>query len=134
MGNSNIKTVNVYGCEERKIILLRITTIDVARQHVNLLYITAGETSHYVLVKNLSRLVSRQYNNHYHRKYQINFKFLFHISKSNLQKQNTNFVYLLLSTPISKAFCVNKARVRHRHRNTSPLNTSIMYHVGAASM
>ena len=35
-----------------------------ARHDINLLYITAGETSHYVLLKGLSRLVSRQYNNH----------------------------------------------------------------------
>ena len=36
----------------------------VARHRVNLLYVTADETSHYVLMKDLSRLVSRQYNNH----------------------------------------------------------------------
>ena len=35
-----------------------------SRHHVNLLYITAGKTSHYVLNKDLSRLVSSQYNNH----------------------------------------------------------------------
>ena len=34
-----------------------------ARDCVNLLYITADENFHYVLVKNLSRLVSRQNNN-----------------------------------------------------------------------
>ena len=36
----------------------------VARHHLNLLYISADETSHYVLVKDLSRLISIQYNNH----------------------------------------------------------------------
>ena len=36
----------------------------VARHHVNLLYISADETSHQVLVKDLSRLISIQYNNH----------------------------------------------------------------------
>ena len=41
----------------------------VARHHVNLLYITADETSHYVLVQDLSRLVSGQYNINYHKKY-----------------------------------------------------------------
>ena len=34
------------------------------RHHVHLLYITADETSHYVLVKDLSRLILIQYNNH----------------------------------------------------------------------
>ena len=42
----------------------------VARHHVNFLYIPAGEKSHYVLVKDLSRLVSSQYNNH---KYKTDF-------------------------------------------------------------
>ena len=36
---------------------------------MNLSYITADETSHYVLVKDLNRLVSRQYNNNCHKKY-----------------------------------------------------------------
>ena len=35
-----------------------------ARHHVNILYITADETSHHALVKDLIRLVLRQYNNH----------------------------------------------------------------------
>ena len=39
------------------------------RHHVNLLYITAGKISHYVLVKDLSRLVSKQCNNHNDKKY-----------------------------------------------------------------
>ena len=60
---SNI-SVNVYGYEDKKILPLRITTMTVARHHVNLLYITADETSHYVLVEDLSRLISIQYNNH----------------------------------------------------------------------
>ena len=47
----------------KKIFPLRITTMTAARHHVNLLYITAGKTSHYVLLKDLSRLVLRQYNN-----------------------------------------------------------------------
>ena len=53
----------------KKVFLLRITTMTVARHHINLLYTTAGKTSHYVLLKDLSRLVSRQYNNHNDKKY-----------------------------------------------------------------
>ena len=40
-----------------------------ASHHVNLLYITAIKTSHYVLVKALSRLVLRQYNNDNNKRY-----------------------------------------------------------------
>ena len=55
---------NVFGYEDKKISPLRITTMTATSHHVNLLYITAGKTSHYVLVKDLSRLASRQYNNY----------------------------------------------------------------------
>ena len=40
-----------------------------ASHHVNLLYITAIKTSHYVLVKAFSRLVLRQYNNDNNKRY-----------------------------------------------------------------
>ena len=67
--HQNNISVNVYRCEDKKIFLLHITTMAIARYHLNLLYITASKTSHYVLVKDLSRLVSSQYNNNYHKKY-----------------------------------------------------------------
>ena len=54
------------------------------------------------------------------------------VTKSNLQNQNANYVYLLLSTRILKGFYVSKIRVSHSHGNLSPPNTSITYHVGAA--
>ena len=62
--HQNNISVNVYGYKDKKIFPLCITTMTIASHHVNLLYITAGKTSHYVLVKDLSRLVSIQYNNH----------------------------------------------------------------------
>ena len=65
---SNI-SVNVHGYEDKKIFPLGITTMVVARDDVNLLYITADETSYYVLVKDLSRLVSRKYDNHKNKTY-----------------------------------------------------------------
>ena len=55
--HQNNISVNVYGHKDKKIFPLLITTMAVARHHTNLLYITAGETSHYVLVKDLSRVV-----------------------------------------------------------------------------
>ena len=67
--HQNNISVNVYGYKDKKIFPLRITTMAVARHHVNLLYITAGKTSHYVLVRHLSRLVSRQYNTYNDKKY-----------------------------------------------------------------
>ena len=159
-----IYNLHFYGYEDKKIFRLRITTMIVARHHMNLLYITADETSHYVLVKDLSTLVSSQYNNNYHKIYFC--QYCLHgctieevlknhwedasymeqkesssqklttrrgLTKSSLQKQNTNYVYLLSSTRISKLFYVNKTRVSHCHQNCSPPNTSIMYLVDTAS-
>ena len=57
--HQNNISVNVYGYDDKKIFPLRITTMADAKHHVNLLYFTAGKTSHYVLAKDLSRLVSR---------------------------------------------------------------------------
>ena len=54
-------------------------------------------------------------------------------AKSNSQKQNANYVYLLSSMRISKVLYVNKTRVSLPHRSPSPPNISITYHVGAAS-
>ena len=54
-------------------------------------------------------------------------------TKSNLQNQNTNCVYLLSSTQILKAFNINRTRVSHCRQNPSLPNTSITYHVVAAS-
>ena len=67
--HQNNISVNVYGYNDKKIFPLHINTMLSARHHVNLLYITAGETSHYILVKDFSRLVSKQYNNHNNKKY-----------------------------------------------------------------
>ena len=67
--HENNISVNIYRYEDKKIFPLRMTTVTIARDQVNLLYITAGETSYYVLVKDLKRLVLRQYNNHNNKKY-----------------------------------------------------------------
>ena len=67
--HQNNISVNAYGCEDKKVFPLCITTIVIARHCMNLLYITAGETSHYVLLKDLNRLISRENNNHNNKKY-----------------------------------------------------------------
>ena len=72
----NIKTTLVLmsmGTKIKKIFPLRITTVTTARQHVNLSYITASKTSHYVLLKDLSRLVLRQDNNDNNKRYFCQF-------------------------------------------------------------
>ena len=61
--------ISAYGYKDKNIFPLRITIMTAARYHMNLLYITAGETSHYVLLKDLSRLISRQHNNYNDKKY-----------------------------------------------------------------
>ena len=62
--HQNTIRANVYGYKDKNIFPLRITTVTTARHHVNLLYITAEETS-----QDLIRLVSRQYNNDNHKEY-----------------------------------------------------------------
>ena len=54
---------------------LPITTVTAASHHVNLLYITAGEISHYILMKDFSRLVLRQYNNDNDKRYLYQYWF-----------------------------------------------------------
>ena len=69
--NLNTKTALMLmsmDVEIKKIFPLRITTMSIGRHHVNLLYITAGETSHYVLLKDLNRLILRQNNNRNNKK------------------------------------------------------------------
>lgn len=57
-------SVNVYRYEDKKIFPSRVTTVTLARYHLNSLCITAsGEKSNYILAKDWSRLVSRQYDN-----------------------------------------------------------------------
>ena len=67
--HQNNISVNIYGYEDKKFFLFRITTMTAASHHVNLLYITVDKRSCYVLVKDLSRLVLRQYNNYKSKKY-----------------------------------------------------------------
>ena len=67
--HQNNISVNICGYEDKKIFPLRTATMTTARHHLNLLYITADKTSHYPLVKDLSRLASSLCNNNYRKKY-----------------------------------------------------------------
>ena len=63
-------SVNVFGLDdELKVFPVRISSLENVRHRVDLLYFAEEETSHYVLIKNLSRLVSAQLNNSGHQKY-----------------------------------------------------------------
>ena len=53
----NAVSVNVFGYEDAVVYPLRLTELR-DRPHVNLLLLTDGEKRHYVLVKNLSRLIA----------------------------------------------------------------------------
>ena len=131
---------------------MSLATMAVAKNHVNLLYITADETSHYILVQDLSRMVSRQNNKHKSKTY-FCLHYLHGCSSKEgtknrapgtwrqegpwqsqvYKKQNISYAYLFSSTRISKTFYINKTRVSHRYQSSSPPNTSNMYHVGTAS-
>ena len=67
--HQNSISVNIYGCEDKKIFPLCTTTMDVTRHCVNFLYVNASKTSHYVLLKDLNRLISRQNNDHNDKRY-----------------------------------------------------------------
>ena len=128
------------GKKIKKIFLLCITIMTTARHNLNLLYVTADETSHYVLVK----VLNRQYNNYKAKKYFC--QYYLHsctseeVSKNHLgrcklhgeqriklpeaddkkgrdkakfTKTNTNYIYLSSSMQILKGFYVNKTRVNH---------------------
>ena len=146
------------GRKTKKIFALRITTVTVARDHLNLLKITAVKKSHYVLVESLSRLVSRQYNVtkiKYFSQYCLHGCTSEEVLKNHMErcklhgaqiiklpeagnkkgcdeikftKTVYNYFYLLSSRRISKAYYVNKTHVNHRHQNPLPPNTSITYH------
>jgi len=57
--NLNNISVNVYGLDQ-KVFPMRITKKHDARHHVDLLYLAKDEGGHYVLIKDMSRLVSKQ--------------------------------------------------------------------------
>ena len=67
-----IISINVFGFENGDIFPLRITN-EVKQNHVNLLLISNEENSHYVLVKNLSRLLTSQLCSVEHRKFYCNY-------------------------------------------------------------
>ena len=46
---------------------LRLTKITNARKNVDLLLVNNGDNWHYVVIKNMSRLLSSQYKNHGHK-------------------------------------------------------------------
>ena len=60
-------SVNVFGYEKKKkkVTILRKSETYKRETIVDLLLINKGEVQHYCVIKNLSRLISSQYNNHH---------------------------------------------------------------------
>ena len=161
--HQNNISVNVYGCADKKIFTLPITTMTVARHRVNLLYIAADETSHYALVQGFSRLVSRQYNNHKNKTYFCQYclhgctseeVLKNHLGRCRLHgaqriklpeadgKKGRGKVSSLQKQNTSYVYLLSSTRIskafyvnktRVSHRNPSAPNTSIRYHVVGAS-
>ena len=63
------KSVNVFAYEEKKIFPARIIKAKGRQHHVNLLVITDNESHHFILIKNLNRLLVRQYKKYNGRLY-----------------------------------------------------------------
>ena len=79
-------SVSVFGLDEKTVFPMRITQKQNARHHVNLLYISEDEVSHYVLIKDLSRLVSKQLSRNNGRKFICQLCLRACISQSILDK------------------------------------------------
>ena len=62
-------SVNVFDYEKKKLTILRKTENYKRENIVDLLLISKGEVQHYCVIKNLSRLISSQYNKHQGGKY-----------------------------------------------------------------
>jgi len=66
--NQNNISVNVYGLDE-KVFPMRITQKQDTRHHVDLLYLSKDEDGHYVLIKDFSRLMTKQLSKHNGKKF-----------------------------------------------------------------
>ena len=86
--NQNNISVNVYGLE-KAVFPIRITKQN-NRHHVDLLYISEEETSHYVLIKDLSRLITKQLSSHSARRYVCQFCLHLCASQDVLDKHKEN--------------------------------------------
>ena len=62
-------SITVVGVNKNKCYVpLRIPKIQDETKHINLLLVNDGDNWHYVYIKNISRLLSSQYNNHHGKK------------------------------------------------------------------
>ncbi|XP_065664740.1 uncharacterized protein LOC136086372 [Hydra vulgaris] len=62
-------SVNVYGYENSKVHILHVSKNNNLKHLIDLLLISNGETNHYCLIKNLSKLLSSQTSNKHCKKY-----------------------------------------------------------------
>ena len=76
----NNLSINVYGIEKEIVFPLAISSSQ-SNHHIDLLYINSDEVGHFVLIKNLSRLVSKQISSYNGKKYI--YKFCLHACTTN---------------------------------------------------
>ena len=118
----------------------------VRRDHVNLLYITADKKSPYILVKNLSTLMLRQYNNDNNKIYFC--QYCLHgctneeVLKNDMERCKLHEPQRIKLPEAGDRRDLTKSslqkrntetRISHHHQNPSPLDNNITYPVGAAS-
>ena len=62
-----VESIHVFGLEDNKIVFqMRISKKTEFEHHIDLLYISDNDINHYVLIKNMSRLISSQLSLHNH--------------------------------------------------------------------
>ena len=61
--NNNL-SINVFGYDEKDLVYPLRVSNQIREKHINLLYITSQETSHYCWIRNFSRLMGHRTNSH----------------------------------------------------------------------
>lgn len=94
-------SVNVYTCENRKIVGPLYYTKEKRLRHVNLLYLTRPnlKDGHYFLIKDLSRLVGRQLSRHHDRKWLCDGCLLYFSRRQLLLDHQCKKVKVILPDP-----------------------------------
>lgn len=88
--NNPTISINVYGIENNKRYITGPLYVTSARKltHVNLLYVTKGDKSHFCLIKDISRLLHRQLSKHKSKLYLCEECFLYYDNEDKLLNHN----------------------------------------------
>ena len=88
--NSGLISINVFKLFNETIITDRITKVKNAKHHTNLLMIEEEDNRHYVLIKDLSKLIGCQYNKHNEKKHICPHCLRGYTTKATLESHITN--------------------------------------------